>query len=125
MKNILTKFALLLTILISYNCGSDDSAEPEPAPNPNPNKTTTYIADVKTIIDTQCLECHSNPPDRGAPMSLETYAEIIDAVTNQGRVDLSVRMNTTGRNVMPPSGKLSQEIVDIILDWEADGRLEK
>ncbi|MEW7291556.1 c-type cytochrome [Aquimarina sp. 2304DJ70-9] len=130
MKNISILLLMVLVATISYNCSSDDSTDPitnpdpDPVANPNPNKITTYTADVKTIIDTNCLECHGSSPSQGAPMSLANYADIIDALTNQGRDDLADRMDTTGRNVMPPSGRLPQETIDIILDWKADGYKE-
>ncbi len=130
MKNINTTLLTFLVIVINYSCSSSDDTvpitdgTPPTVVNPNPNKTTTYTADVKTIIDTHCLECHGSSPSQGAPMSLVTYVNIIDALTNQGRDDLADRMNTTGRNVMPPSGRLPQETIDIVLDWRADGYKE-
>ncbi len=117
---------LIFIALVSFNCGSDDSTEPEPEPNPetnpNPNKITTYNADVKTIMDAQCVRCHTDPPVEGAPFPLRTYAETIIGVNR----DLVLRMTSTSiNNVMPPSGRLPQETIDIILDWEADGFLEQ
>ncbi len=126
MKNILKRVALLLIALFCFNCGSDDSTEPGPGPNPdtnpNPNKITTYNADVKTIIDTHCLECHTIPLAQGAPFPMRNYDETIIGVDR----DLVLRMVSTSiNNVMPPSGRLPQETIDIILDWEADGFLEE
>lgn len=129
MKNVFVIVFLLFISVITYNCSTDDSGstvslpDPDPDANPNPNKTTTYTADVKAIMDAHCIECHGSTPTQGAPMALSNYAELIDAITRQQR-DVIGRMETTGRNVMPPAGRLSQEIIDIMLDWEADGRLE-
>ncbi len=130
MKRIGILLLMFIIACISYNCSSDDGNETpipnpdtDPVANPNPNKTTTYTADVKTIIDTQCIECHGSTPTQGAPMALSTYAEIIDAINRQGR-DVVGRMDTTGRQVMPPAGRLPQETVDIMLDWRADGYKE-
>ncbi|GAA4272127.1 hypothetical protein GCM10022258_14210 [Aquimarina gracilis] len=96
--------------------------DPDPDTNPNPDKITTYNADVKAIIDAQCVRCHTDPPVEGAPFPMRTYQETLIAVDR----DLVLRMISTSiNNVMPPSGRLPQETIDIILDWEADGFLEE
>ncbi|WP_062059041.1 hypothetical protein [Aquimarina longa] len=123
------KLLLLLITILSFSCSSGDDgagtedSKPNPTTNPNPNKTTTYDADVKTIIDTNCIQCHSNPPTQGAPMSLTNYQEVITAIN--GKRDVVGRMETTGRNVMPPNNRLPQETIDVMLDWVADGFKEK
>ncbi len=88
--------------------------------NPNPDKITTYVADVKDIVDMHCISCHNDPPTNAAPFAMRTYAETIVAV-NRNMVG---RMQSSN-SPMPPDGILSQDIIDIILDWEADGFLEE
>ncbi|WP_109300199.1 hypothetical protein [Aquimarina sp. AU474] len=125
MKNALHKFVLFTCVLFIASCSSsDDTPDPDPDPdvNPNPNKITTYEADVKAIIDQQCLRCHTIPLTEGAPFPMRNYDEVIVGVNR----DLVLRMVSTSiNNVMPPSGRLPQETIDIILDWEADGFLER
>ncbi len=128
MKSILKKFLVIFIALLCFNCGSDDSNEPDMGgdpdppvnPDPIPGKTTTYEADVKAIMDAQCIRCHTSPPLEGAPFPLRTYQETLIGI-NRGLVD---RMDKDDRNIMPPSGRLPQETIDIILDWDADGLLE-
>ncbi len=126
MKNVIHKYILFTAcVLFLAGCSSsDDGADPDPDPdvNPNPDKITTYEADVKTIIDQQCLRCHTIPLTEGAPFPMRNYDEVIVGVNR----DLVLRMVSTSiNNVMPPSGRLPQETIDIILDWEADGFLER
>ncbi len=128
MKTIFKKLLLIFVAVLCFNCGSDDSSDPDPGggpdpdTNPNPNKTTTYNADVKVIIDAHCVRCHTTPPTEGAPFPMDTYQETLVGVNR----DLVLRMQSTSpNNVMPPEGRLPQEIIDIILDWEADGFLEE
>ncbi|MDY8138877.1 hypothetical protein [Aquimarina sp. 2201CG5-10] len=124
------KIAVIITLLIIsytlFSCGgSDDAQEPEIVidPDPIPGKTSTYEADVKSIMEAHCTECHSNPPTQGAPMSLETYQEVVNSVNNR---DLFARMATTNSfNVMPESGRLPQATIDIVEDWIADGLIEQ
>ena len=117
MKNLRKIIWLLLTTVLSISCSSsDDNSEPVPT-NPNPNKITTYNADVKSIIDSQCIRCHTIPLAEGAPFAMRNYAETINGVNR----DLVLRVKSNGQNVMPPAGRLPQATIDIILDWEADG----
>ncbi len=126
MKNNTKKFLLLLTVIFCFNCSSSDDTEPmpdggpEPETNPNPNKITTYDADVKTIIDEQCLRCHTIPLAEGATFPMRNYDETIDGINR----DLLKFVQSSGANVMPPSGRLPQATIDIILDWDADGLRE-
>ncbi|WP_025664880.1 c-type cytochrome [Aquimarina megaterium] len=126
MESIFKKISILLITLLCFNCSSgDDSPQPNPNPdpdtNPNPNKITTYDADVKAIIDAQCVRCHTVPAQNGAPFPMRNYTETIVGVNR----DLVLLVKSTGANVMPPEGRLPQATIDIILDWEADGFLEK
>ncbi|RZS93489.1 hypothetical protein [Aquimarina brevivitae] len=121
---------LFFAILFLVSCGSDEEAVTEPPieidPDPIPGKTTTYVADVKAIIDANCIECHSNPPTQSAPMSLVTYEDVKDAEVNG---ELYPRMFTSSfTRVMPPpeeGGRLPDATIKIIEDWIADGLLEQ
>ncbi|WP_438712489.1 c-type cytochrome [Aquimarina muelleri] len=119
MKNSCRTILLLFITILSVSCSSsDENSESDPAPtNPNPNKITTYNADVKSIIDNQCISCHTIPLAEGAPFAMRNYAETINGVNR----DLVLRIKSNGQNVMPPAGRLPQATIDIILDWEADG----
>ena len=126
MKTICSKFLLFTSLLVLASCGGSDDSDPDAGPdpdvNPNPNKITTYEADVKAIIDEHCLECHTIPLAQGAPFPMRNYDETIIGVNR----DLVLRMvSNSVNNVMPPAGRLPQEIIDVILDWEADGFLER
>ncbi len=116
------------------NCSSsDDSGEmpddsgntdnPDNPTNPIPNKTTTFDGDIKVLVDQHCIQCHTEPRTQGATFPMRNYQEIVNAYRNSNR-DIFGRVETTGRNVMPPAGRLSQDDVDLFLDWRADGLLE-
>ncbi|GAA4277911.1 hypothetical protein [Aquimarina mytili] len=131
MKNINVILLALLVIVVNSGCSSSDDTVPNtdggtppPAANPIPGKTSTYNADVQPIFEAHCVECHGNPPTQGAPVALSTYQEIIIAINQEW--DVFGRVSTTSPlRVMPQSGRLPQETVDIILDWQADGLLEE
>ncbi|WP_400076056.1 hypothetical protein [Winogradskyella sp. R77965] len=82
----------------------------------------TYEDNIKTIIDSNCISCHSNPPTNGAPMALTTYDNVRDAVENRNLIG---RISATDASVMPAGGqRLPQSIIDLVIQWEAEGLIE-
>jgi mono/diheme cytochrome c family protein len=112
---------VLLTVLM-FNCSynnEDDLVEDDPVVE----EMVTYNGQVKSIIDTNCIACHNNPPVNGAPMSLITYQDLRNAVEN-GNLMARISTNDIGA-VMPPGGpRLPQNLIDLIAQWQADGFLE-
>lgn len=114
-----TFFIVLLTI--SCSSSSDDDLSPDPDPDPDPDEEITYVDDVQPIIQSNCLSCHSNPPQNDAPMHLTTYNAVKQAVEDRGLLN---RINNSD-NPMPPTGLMSQANRDIIEKWEEDGLIQE
>ena len=76
-----------------------------------------YEDDIKGVISNNCLSCHTNPPVNNAPMSLETYTDVKNAVENRS---LLSRINNSA-NPMPPNGLLPSATRQIIEDWIDQG----
>ena len=57
-------------------------------------------------------------------MSLVTYAQVKDAVQNQGLIDRITRQN--GQSGLMPLGapRLPQTTIDVVIQWNADGLQE-
>ncbi len=82
----------------------------------------TYEANVKSIIDNNCVGCHNNPPVNGAPMSLTTFEDVREAVENRNLIG---RISATDGSVMPAGGpRLPQNLIDLVIQWEQEGLLE-
>lgn len=117
------KFLLIISIcFITSSCSyvsEDDLIDVTPLPD-----FVTYIDDVKTIIDNNCISCHSSPPVNGAPNSLVLYGEVKNAVLNRNLIN---RITGNGPGSLMPKGgpKLPQNLIDIIIQWETDGLLEQ
>ena len=82
----------------------------------------TYNANVKTIINVNCVSCHS----AGGSASfrpLGNYAKVVDAVQNAGLLDRIQRQNGED-GIMPQTGRMPQSTIDIIVEWDNDGLLE-
>ena len=82
----------------------------------------TYNAQIKTIIDANCTGCHS-PGSNAGFRPLTNYAEVKDAVQNTDLLDRIQRQNGE-QGIMPATGRMSQNNIDLILQWNADGLLE-
>lgn len=113
MKKILN--LLLLTPLVA--CVNDSESD---LTNPVPEKIS-YVQDIKPIIENNCLFCHTNPPQNGAPMSLVTLLDVRNAIENRGLLDRISRPQ--GSDGMMPNGgtRLPQTSIDIIIKWRDDG----
>ena len=116
-KNLI--YASAMSILL-FNCSSDSNDDLEPKEeemNPDPT-AITYNADIKSIINNNCNNCHGNPVDNGAPFSLTTYSQVKD------RVDRIIARANSSSNPMPPSGQINSGLRATIQQWKDDGLLE-
>ncbi len=116
MKKEINRILLLGSIFVFLNAcvGSDDSndiLDPE---------EVTYEADVRPILESICLNCHTDPPINGAPMPLTTFDAVRNAVENRG---LLTRINSIS-NPMPPSGLLPETSREIFQEWVDQGFIE-
>lgn len=90
---------------------------------PQPNVPVSYTADIKQIIDNNCIQCHSSPPVNGATIELETFNDVVNAVVN---FDLILRITIPAGNpgAMPFGGpQLPQNLIDEFIEWQNDGFL--
>ncbi|RAJ16913.1 hypothetical protein [Olleya aquimaris] len=118
------KITYLITIisLTFFSCSNnseDDLIDNTPLPE---GQKVTYTADIKTIIDNNCISCHSNPPVNGASNSLVTYQD----VSNQANTVLNrISLQSGEGGAMPLGGpRLPQASIDLFQQWIEDGLLE-
>lgn len=124
MRTIL-KFYPIAMLLLFNSCSSGGDSDSNPDPNPDPTPTTlTYTNTIKSIITTNCISCHGNPPTQSAPISLDTYAKVKSAVQNNGLIDL-ISLPQGNSNLMPKNGtRLPQATIDKFTTWKNNGYLE-
>jgi len=88
------------------------------------NGDVTYVDNIKAIIDNNCINCHSDPPVNGAPVSLVDYNDVRDGVEN-GNLIGRISLLSGDPGAMPFGGpRLPQNLINLIIEWEADGLLE-
>lgn len=121
MKKRVLHFISIATFAIFCNCTavSEDDLIDIPIP-----EEVTFIADIKPIIDNNCIRCHANPPLNGAPMPLITYENVKDAVENRNLIG---RISSEDLAFMMPFGgpRLPQDLIDLIIQWNEDGLLNE
>ncbi len=79
----------------------------------------TYDNTARSIIDTNCMECHRLGNSAGGER-LDNF-ENASAAAASGRI--IARMTDTN-SPMPPSGNLSDDTIEDIMQWIEDGILE-
>lgn len=123
MKNFIKIFCYFLIVLSSaISCTSvseDDLLEPIILPN-----LVTYIDDVKPIISSNCITCHNSDVNAFGPFPLETYSEVKDKAEN-GPLLFRIQLPDGDPSIMPATGKMPQNLIDIIVAWANDGYLEE
>ena len=116
----LALIAFFSSILLSCNSNTiDDVVEPimiDP-------ELVTY-QNIKFVFENICTECHSNPPQNGAPMPLVTFDNARAAILNRGLLDRISRAEGSS-GLMPLGGpRLPQGTIDMMIQWNEDGLLE-
>ncbi|MFS4446892.1 hypothetical protein [Maribacter sp. 2307UL18-2] len=120
------KIGIVLLALASISitsCSNDSESDLLDLPDGNPDNgdLVTYSNDVKSIIDSNCLGCHSSPTRNGAPFALINFSQ----VSSRANSILTAMSRANGTPAaMPPSGKLPQATIDIIDQWIKDGTQE-
>ncbi len=110
--------------VLLWGCSNNTQDDLEPIiPEVEAEEQVTY-SEVKFIFDNSCVVCHSNPPQNGAPMSLDSYLAARDAVLNRGLLD-RVSREEGADGLMPLGGpRLPQQTIDLLIQWSEDGLLE-
>lgn len=91
---------------------------PTPTPTPTPTPSVTYTNDIQPIIATNCTSCHRSGFQ--SP-SLTTYTQVKNA-TSSGSLICSIQAQ--GCKTMPPTGKMSQANINLILLWKTQGYIQ-
>ena len=121
-KRILVLFGAAVFMFL-YGCSSRDLDDLQPLVEQNTAALVTF-QDVKFVFENICTQCHSNPPQNGAPMPLVTFANVKSAVETRGLIDRISRMEGAD-GLMPLGGpRLPQATIDLIVQWKNDGLLE-
>lgn len=114
-------FTLILTLIL-FCC--EYSSESDLIEQTEPSEIITYNTHVASIIDNNCVNCHSNPAVAGASVPMTNYEEVKFVFEN---TDALNRMNRQPgeSGFMPKYGvRLPQASIDLVEQWINEGFLE-
>ncbi len=115
MKKVTVFLTVVISTILYISCDSNTTQEiSSVVANP------TYTANVKTVIDSKCTGCHSGGNQNP---NLETYLEVKEATATETGTVLC-RINDACGDVMPTSGKMPQQTIDMIQRWADQGFAE-
>lgn len=121
MKNTLkTTFALAILLLI----GCSNDSESDLIEQIDEETVVSYNATIQSVINNNCVACHSDPTQNGAPFPLTNYDQVLIRAEN-GQLLRSISRQTGEARAMPPSGRLPQATIDIIERWINEGAVEE
>ena len=108
-RSAFTSFLLGLTACAG---GPDDPGDP-----------VTYC-EAELVFEQNCVRCHHEEPEFGAPMSLETYADVERHHATIKSVVQTDFMPYTKSAIAPPVEPLSATDKGILIQWVDDGALD-
>lgn len=83
-----------------------------------------HYADVSPIIAEKCLRCHTDPPENGAPIALDSYAKIVAERSEVERVLTRRLMPLLDPDLMPPVEDLTTQERNLLIQWLQAGAPE-
>lgn len=105
--------------LVMFGCQSDSTTDLQNAMGPI--DVVSYNVNVKPIISSNCIQCHADTPQNGAPMRLTTYDAVKDAVLNRGLIDRISRPEGVSGHMPLGGPKLPETTINLIRRWQEQG----
>ena len=115
------KYFLALATFVMIGCSSD--SESDLIDEPGQGTPLSYNGNIKAVITNNCLGCHSDPTQNGAPFPLANYEQVLTRAQN-GQLFRAINRQTGESRAMPPSGRLPQATIDAVEQWIQEGSKE-
>jgi mono/diheme cytochrome c family protein len=123
----LTKLSFLLFTAILISCsGSSDEETNDIINNDNDNNSNngegsslsgiTYSEDIAPIMAANCISCHGNPTNNGAPNSMTTANQVKNAIETRGLIS-EIESGTMPQN----AANLTNDEVEAFKVWQEEG----
>lgn len=81
-----------------------------------------YTQHIKPIIEDNCIECH-NPTGVSSFLPLTNYTEVKTAVEETNLLE-RIQLQNGEDGQMPQTGRMPQNLINLILQWNEQGLLE-
>ena len=127
MKKLKVICSTLIVVFAVMSCsggGNDDLSPPPVSPPPTEGgggvvavTNPTYTGNIKSIIDGNCITCHS-PEGQKSDVPLLTYEQVSAKISE---IKIRIEKPAGDPMAMPKGGKLLQSNIDLINKWIANG----
>ncbi|WP_420604063.1 hypothetical protein [Flagellimonas sp.] len=114
MKKTLMLFSSLVILATIAACSSDNEDDLTGTDDDPGNGEVTYTGNIRAIMTSSCVGCHSSPPTNGAPFSLTTFNDVQSRATG---IIGAISKQAGEPRAMPPGGRLPQATIDLFQDW--------
>ncbi len=118
--------AFLFVALLFVGCGNQPAPAPKAEQTPPPDPSGTAVAevsfarDIQSLVQANCMPCHSGARDAQTRFNWTTYDGIMVAVV-AGKPDSSKLYQRLHAGTMPPSGKLDSAKIGLVYRWISEG----
>jgi mono/diheme cytochrome c family protein len=107
-------------------------AEPEPTPEPEESDEISFAANIFPILDNRCIDCHGTDGGWDATtyelfMTTGDHSPVVIPGDAEGSLLAQKLLGTHEEGDLmppPPLRKLPDEVIQVFLDWIADGALD-
>jgi nitrate/TMAO reductase-like tetraheme cytochrome c subunit len=115
MKALVLACLLFSLVLLQFCTSAKKAASKKPAP-------LTYEANIKPLIASSCVPCHI--PPAGFKKAYDNYTAVKTDIDEMLR---RINLTPTEKDFMPfkKRAKLSDSLINVFVQWKADGLLEK
>jgi mono/diheme cytochrome c family protein len=114
MKRTIIFLALYIAITVFQFCTSSRKAAKEA-------DKITYVRNVQSLVQTNCAPCHF--PPQGNKKPLNSYAALSQSIDE---VIVRIQKNPGEKGFMPfKHPKLSDSSINVFVQWQKDGLLER
>lgn len=112
---------IFILISILFSCESTTFEEISEDMEPIED-TIKYSTHTRIIFDENCIMCHS-PGNEASFRPLTNYNEVRTAVMETNLIE-RIQLPNGDPNLMPKPGRMPQDKINLILQWQEDGLLE-
>jgi len=106
--------ALALLAACGNDLGGDASGDPRPDAG---NAAAGLPCDVQAVLESHCTSCHGRPLAGGAPMALETYADLQRTKNGTPYATLALQRMQSGTMPPAPTAALPASEVTTFQSW--------
>ena len=106
--------ALLVSACIGNDVGDDPSGPP---PDGSGSAAAGLPCEVQAVLESHCTSCHGRPLAGGAPMALETYADLLRTKNGTPYATLALQRVQSGTMPPAPAGALPASDVATFQTW--------